>query len=188
MIHLVLLSAPRSSGKSTVCQRFAARAREAGLRVGGIYAPARTDDAGKKAGIDAVDAFTDERRPLAQVLTDPATATVGQYRFDEAAMAWALDKVLAALDSPIDSVVIDEIGSLELAQNRGYAPALDRLATAKVSSGLVVVRSELLTQLQDRLRDIQPLTVTLTRTNRDQLPARILDEIWASVAQRWQEN
>jgi len=35
-------------------------------------------------------ANADERRPLAQVVSDPADASVGQYQFDEAGMAWAL--------------------------------------------------------------------------------------------------
>jgi nucleoside-triphosphatase THEP1 len=156
--------------------------------VGGIYSPARIDDAGIKTSIEAADAYSDERRPLATVVPDPANATVGQYRFDDAGLVWALEKIVTALDSPIDCVVIDEIGPLELGQNKGYAPALERLETAKASSALIVVRAELLTRLQERLRELQPVTITLTRTNRDQLAARILDEMWASVAQRWQEN
>lgn len=190
MIHLVLLTGPRGAGKSTVCQRFATRAREAGLRVGGIYCPARTDDSANKVGIDAVDAGTDERRALAEMIPDAngGSATVGQYHFDDAAMAWALDKVLTALDAPTDSVIIDEIGPLELLQNGGFAPALDRLSTAKASSGLIVVRAELLTRLQEMLAELQPVTLNATRTTRDHLAARILDEVWASVTQGWQEG
>ncbi len=190
MIHLVLLAGPRGAGKSTVCKRFATRAREAGLRVGGIYCPARTDDSANKIGIDAVDAGTDERRALAEVVADAngGSATVGQYHFDDAAMAWALDKVLTALDTPTDAVIIDEIGPLELFENGGFAPALDRLSTAKASSGLIVVRAELFERLQEMLIDLQPVTLHVTRTTRDHLAARVLDEIWAAATQGWRDS
>ncbi len=190
MIHLVLLAGPRGAGKSSVCQRFAARAREAGVRVSGIICPSRTDDSATKVGIDAVDASTGERRALAEVVLDAngSCTTTGQYHYDDAAMAWALDKVLTALDVPTDAVIIDEIGALELLNNGGFAPALDRLSTAKASSCLIVVRTELATRLQEMLSDLQTVTLQATRTTRDHLPARILDEIWASITHGWQEN
>jgi len=190
MIHVVLLSAPRGAGKSTVCQRFATRAREAGLRVGGVYCPARIDDSGKKIGIDAQDAGSEERRPLAEVMSESsgASGAVSQCQCDDDAMAWALDKVLTALDAPTDAVIIDEIGPLELQHDGGFAAALVSLATSRASSALITVRAELLPRLQDKLVDLQPVTLLLTRTNRDQVHTRILDEIWSSVIQGWQEN
>ena len=178
MIHLVLLSAPRGAGKTTACCRLVCQAREMDLRLGGILTLARCDEGGARIGLDAVDILTQERRPLAVVTADPQQATVGSYRFDTQNLAWALERALLALAAPIDAVVVDEIGPLELIQGAGFAPVLDHLAEAQAAAAILVVRAELLTRLQTRLAAFRPTTVTLTLANRDQIPARLLEEIW----------
>lgn len=186
MIDIVLLAAPRGAGKTTACQRFVEQGRQAGMRIGGILTPACYDSSGTKTGIMAVDAFTEERRPLATVEPDPHRATVGRYRFDPAVMHWAVDRVLLALGAPIDVVVIDEIGPLELVQKEGFAPALAYLPGAKATTAVLIVRAELLTRLQAELTAYSPATISLTRTNRDQVPTRIFEQVWGPVSQRWQ--
>lgn len=187
MIYLVLLAAPRGAGKTTACERFVEQGRQAGMRIGGILAPARYDSPERKTGIFAVDAFTEERRLLATVEREPGKATVGQYRFDSDVMEWSLGRVLLALDAPIDVVVIDEIGPLELVQKGGFAPALERLSQAQATTAVLIVRAELLTRLQAELAAYDPATISLTRTNRDQVPMYILKQVWGPVSQRWQD-
>lgn len=185
MVHVVLLAAPKGAGKTTACERFVDQARKAGLRVGGILASPRLDQDGRKVSIDAVDASTQEQRPLAVVEPEAQRRTVGQYRFEPQTMEWALERVMLALGAPIDLVVIDEIGPLELLQGEGFAPALERLPVAEAASAVLLVRSELLARLQDRLQALAPVTITLTLRNRDQAPARLLEEVWTPISRRW---
>ncbi|MBC7237264.1 MAG: hypothetical protein H5T69_15590, partial [Chloroflexi bacterium] len=100
MEHILLLTAPRGAGKTTACWRFVEAAKGEGLQVEGILAPARLDDTGRKVGIDVLDVATGTRRNLAWLEPDESRRTIGPYRFDLEAMAWALDCVLQALDKP----------------------------------------------------------------------------------------
>lgn len=184
MVHVILLSAPIGSGKTTACRRCVQLAKDAELRVGGILSLARYDAQGQKIGIDAEDVLTGERRELAHIEADARLATVGRYRFEPAALEWATQRVLQALAAPIDAVLIDEIGPLELVKQGGLAPALEALAEAQAAAVVLVVRSELLMRLQDRLSALAPLTVGLTLANRNQIPARLLEEIWAAQSIR----
>ena len=182
MAYLVLLTAARGAGKTTACQRFLELARDDGMQVGGILAPSRYDDRGQKASIEVVDASTGERRTLAVVEPDAARRTVGRYRFDPEVMEWALARVMHALNMPIDVVIIDEIGPLELIQKSGFAPAIAAISSAQARSVILVVRPELVSRLQERLQDSAPATVALTEGNRDEIPSYLLREIRSRIA------
>ena len=184
MVHVVLLAAPKGAGKTTACERFVDQARKAGLRLVGILASPRFDQDGRRVGIDAVNVSAQEERPLAVVEPEAQRRTVGKYRFDPEAMEWALERVMLALGAPIDLVMIDEIGPLELLQGGGFAPALERLPVAEAASAVLLVRSELLARLQERVQALAPVTITLTLRNRDQAPARLLEEVWAPISRR----
>ncbi len=177
MPYVVLLTAPIGAGKTTACERFLERARAGGLDAGGILAPARYGQGGEKVGIDAVDVLSGERRTLAMFEPEVALRTIGPYRFDAAVMEWALDRVSLALATPIDVVIIDEIGPLELIHERGFAPALGQLPHAQAKAIILVVRSELLVALRERLELLRPITVTLTLANRDRIPSRLFERI-----------
>lgn len=178
MPEITLLAAPPGAGKTTACLRFAAGARAAGLRVGGIAAPARCDATGARVGIDAVDLATLQRRPLADVVDDPILATVGHFRFRAVALAWSLGALLDALRAPLDAVVIDEIGPLEL-RGEGYAPALSALPHATCRHVIVVVRSALEGEVAARCGGLPVRHVALTASNRDAVPAILLASISA---------
>lgn len=184
MIQVVLLSAARGAGKTTACQKFVVQAQQMGLRVGGILTPGRFDSQGLKTGIDIVDAHNGERRVFAVLEEDPQRATIGKYHMDEETMQWSLQRILTALSAPIDAVIIDEIGPLELVKKKGFWPALDKLADAQASSVFMVVRPELLVCLQELLQPFQPATVTLSLSNRDEIPARMLGQVWGPLMKR----
>ena len=177
MIRVVLLTGPKGTGKTIACRRFVQKARELEMRVGGILAPARYNAGASKVGIDIVDVLTGEGWALATIEPEIDRRTVGQYRFDAEAMAWALKRVMLALDMFLDVVIIDEIGPLEMRKGGGFAPALECLLSAKARSAILLVRPDLLACLQERLEDLSPTTITLTMPNRDQVPERLLEEV-----------
>ncbi len=182
MGRLIILAAPRGSGKTTACLRFAQLADEQGIALGGVLAPARWDEDGAKMGIDILDLATGQRRHLADVVPDSAQRTVGQYRFDDQVMSWALDRTLDALQDAHRVVLVDEIGPLELLQGGGLAPVLDQVSSAAARAILLVVRVELLDTLIQRLQPMPATTVMLTLRNRDQIPQRLLADVWTAAS------
>jgi nucleoside-triphosphatase THEP1 len=181
MPSVLLLTGRKGIGKTTACLGFWSLSRDRGLHVGGIVCPATYDGAGLKTGIDALDALTGERCPLAVVAaTDQPGERVGRYRFDPAVMAWALARVLAALQAPLDAAIIDEIGPLELDRGGGFALALARLTQARSRQIILVVRPALVARLESLLAHLEPQRRTLSIANRDDVPDDLLQVVAGS--------
>lgn len=183
MTDIILLTAERGAGKSTALWRAIAQLRQEGLHLGGILAPARYDAADSKCGIDVIDLTAQERRALAVVVQGEGEHTVGQYHFASEVMDWSLERLLYALGEPLDLVVIDEVGPLELNQRRGFAPALAQLTNTAASCVLIVVRIELVERLASELADHDQSVIHLTHENRDAIPAQLVAEIRRRTAQ-----
>jgi len=166
---ILLLCGPIRVGKTTLCQRWLCAARKAGWRVGGILAPARWDDGSKKNGINVIDLETGERHQLATIVHQRSAATVGEYCFCQSSTRWALDGLLRALRSPLDLVIIDEIGRLELEHGGGYAPALDAIANAQCKRVLIIVRDSLADALAERLAPLPCRRIDVSPAVRDVL-------------------
>jgi len=173
MTRIILLTGPKRKGKTTACQRFVEKGHQADIQMGGILTPARYDQAGVKKVIDVIDVATGHQRVLANIASNPEQATVGEYRFRSKTTHWALERVLSALAAPLDVVIIDEIGPLELEQKRGFAPALERLPTSPAQIVILIARRSLACQVQGKLAELQPKIVRLCKTNRNQIPARL---------------
>ena len=176
MEQIILLTGPRGIGKTTACQDLTTAARSRGLSLGGVIAPARYDDKGRKIGSDIIALANGRRRHLAVI--DRATAhghTVGSYCFDETVFAWAQEQVMSDLLSPQDLVIIDEIGRLEMLQNKGFAAALDILPQSDAHHALLVVRQSVLTWTQGRLPGMATTTIHMDEANRHLTVSMILD-------------
>ena len=150
MPKLIAVTGPKRAGKTTLCARLVARCVAAGWRVGGVLAPDRTEN-GAKVGIDVVWLRDGQRRPLARIVPDGDAATVGEYAFDDAVLAETLAVLLRDLATPLDLVVIDEIGRLELIQSGGYAPALAAVAETQARVVVFTVRESYVQALAERL-------------------------------------
>jgi nucleoside-triphosphatase THEP1 len=157
---------------------------------------------GIKVGFGAVDVGSGERWPLAH--TDPSTILrqgsghgrepgcprVGPYSFDPDGLARALEVLIRAATTGCDLLMVDEIGPLELEQGEGFAPILGLLPVEGPTHTLIVVRPALLDQLLRHWRETSPVLSTVegfaaplkvfsvTEENRDELPRRIVEELW----------
>jgi len=174
LARILVLSAPKHAGKTTACNRLVARARQRDLDVAGILALSRGDRDDPRRHIVAVDIATREERLLGEAKPDEEPRTVGRYRFDPTTMQWALDCILRALQCRHDLVIIDEIGPLELLQNRGYAPALAQLGESLARTVILVVRHEMQEALGEQLRNLHPVVFALTLDNREEMPGHLL--------------
>ena len=161
-------------GKTTVVGQVVELARARGYVCAGLWSPAHVVD-GHKAGIEAVDLSTDERRLLAQLATEGTGMQIGRYVFDPTVLAWANDVLEKAIAAQPDLLVIDEIGPLELEQGGGLAPVLEHLASGRVPRALVVVRAWLVDAFRARLPGILMATFVVEAKTRQTLPARMVN-------------
>ncbi|MGD1993015.1 MAG: nucleoside-triphosphatase [Anaerolineae bacterium] len=163
--RIILISGERGVGKTTVCHRIVAQAREAGYDCGGILT-LRTDGPSERI---AVDVRSGERRPLT---AREGGIRLGQFQFSPDTLNWGTETLARA--APCDLLVVDEIGPLEIERQEGWVVALDLLRMGQFELALVVVRPELVHDVQMQLPSSAPTVVTVTPENRDQLPEGLL--------------
>lgn len=100
-------------------------------------------------GRQFLDIATGDQVALEHPTEDEVAVPVGRFQFRQAAFDWAADRIGHSLGQA-GSVVIDEVGPLELA-GAGFAPLLDRLA--KDHPGIqrvLLVRTGLIDAVADR--------------------------------------
>ncbi len=158
--QVLLITGERNSGKTLLCKRVVEIARKANWQIKGLISPAILKG-DQKAGIGVEDLFTGKRFMLARPPeeTDAAAPVRTEgWVFDERCIAWC-NNVLEQ-STPTDLLVVDEIGPLELVQNNGWTAAIPAVASEKFHLALVVVRDELLHNLQERFPQADVVRVT----------------------------
>jgi len=200
-----ILTGPVHIGKSTVCRAVADLALGRGYCVRGILTPPILKRDGQRLGIEGVDLATGERRVLAKrcppsdpqgtgpaerqaacdthaaqetLVGDFSGPRVGVYHFDPEALQWGQETVARAVAVGCDLLIVDEIGRLELEQNRGFSHVLRLLETSIVLRSLLVVRLELLPKFHLRLPDLAFITFSVSGDNRSTLPLKIANRLF----------
>jgi nucleoside-triphosphatase len=176
---IVLLSGDIRIGKTSVCEKLVALAQAQGRQLRGVLTPALYSEQGDKVGFEALDVSDGDRWNLARTEGDLGGPRVGAYTFDAAALERAIALLRAAIHQGSDLLIIDEIGPLELFRGGGFAPILEELPLQGPGHILLVVRRALVEELRRRLGAADVVIYTATLDNRDDLPRRIVQELWA---------
>lgn len=174
----VLLTGKRQGGKTTVCERVAKLARGLGYDPAGLLSPALLDKDGLPVAYYALMVSDAEQRFLARADGDLGGPRTSRYSFDADVFSWVIARLRAAISRGCDLLIVDEIGPLELKQRQGLAPVLSDLPAEGLPL-LLVVRPELVGQLQKRLSIIPFRIFTVTQGNRQILADTILKELFA---------
>lgn len=164
---LLLTGAP-GVGKTTLVQRVAAAL--AGERLGGFT----TDEirqAGKRCGF-RLDTFDGRSAVLAHVgLRSPRR--VGRYAVDLAALEGLLEAL--APEPAVHAYLVDEIGRMECLSARFVAAIRALFDSRRPLVATIAARGTGFIEEAKRRRDVEVWTVT--RENRDALPARVVDRL-----------
>lgn len=142
--RLILWTGEKHSGKTTTVANLVETVRESGFNVAGILAPSIYRD-GKLIGFDILDIQSQIRTRLATRNTNPNS--IGRFIFSPDGWQLGNSALNTALTSPVDLVVIDEFGPLEL-EGRGWRENVDELLDGTNALILLVVRRELAEQVQ----------------------------------------
>jgi nucleoside-triphosphatase len=158
MRHLLLLTGPRGSGKSTWCDRIASHTREMGLNPGGLLSPAIFHN-GKKIGIDLLDIATRDRRQLTRKCAQSSQGIrLGDWCFDPNTLDWG-NQILTALKDH-DLLLLDELGPLEFEKGLGLMKGLQLIDEKAFHQAVVVIRPELLKASQNRWPDAEVVDIS----------------------------
>jgi nucleoside-triphosphatase THEP1 len=140
--RLLVISGWRGVGKTLLCEKLAARARQAGRTVAGVLSVGRFVD-GKKNGFLAVDLATRETRLLASVVPGEVTGLrLGPWAFDRAVFAWG-NQILKQ-SAGAEWLFIDEIGPLEFEWDAGWSAGFEVLRRQAYGRAVAVIRPECL--------------------------------------------
>lgn len=137
-MQIAILTGPVRSGKTSFLRAWSARQAD----IAGVLCPDGPH------GRVFVDLATGEMTDLETLRPGEPIAAVGRFRFRSAAFAWANDRLMrAAADPTAPTIVIDEVGPLELARD-GLAPGLRAALDRPVSRRVLVVRDTLVDRMQ----------------------------------------
>jgi nucleoside-triphosphatase THEP1 len=142
--RIVLWVGPKHSGKTTSATHLVQAARARGFVVAGCLAPSLYAN-GVLLGFDIVNLRSQERTPLAR-----RRAAVGEdrgFRFLPEGLALGREALGPGATREADLIIVDEYGPRELAF-LGWRDATDRLMTSSEALLLLVVREELVGQVQ----------------------------------------
>lgn len=168
---IIILSGERGVGKSTVCRRTVALARERGYICGGIITLHSPDD-----NLDVLDVQSGDVRRLTLGPESSGPAVIqGRFRFDPRTLSWG-NNVLARV-AACDLLVVDELGPLEIERDWGWQQAFWVLRSSDFALALVVVRPELIVPAQIRLSVSAETVFTVTTQDRDDIPAVLLETL-----------
>lgn len=142
---LMIITGYRGAGKTTLCTKLVAAARQSGWIAAGVISPP-VYEGQKRVAIEVINLQTDEKKRLAVRREDHLQTSAGMFTknwlFDTQVLAWG-DQVLQAC-LPADLLVVDELGELEFERNAGWQAGLLAVDSGQYRVALVVIRSELL--------------------------------------------
>lgn len=158
---LLLVTGWRNTGKTTFCQFMIEAARERNLKVSGVLSPGVFENY-QKIRIEMEDLSSGEKRILANKGFDPESEfNLPHWLFEKENLAWGNTVFEQAV--PTDVLIVDELGPIELEQNKGWTYGMQALDSGQYKVGIVVIRPELMPLAKQRWPQAQ--TITLQSVN-----------------------
>ncbi len=139
---IIILTGDIQSGKTSLCQELAQKAKEEGIQLAGLLSPGVFEE-GKKTGIDVINLKNWEQRHLAVLKEkDQTELETRRWSFFPEIIQWGNQALINAV--PCDLLVVDELGPLEFNRGEGWISGLAAVDSGSYQSALVVIRPSLL--------------------------------------------
>lgn len=135
-------------GKTTFLSGVLDRLREEGISMAGFLSLG-SFEAGKRSGFTLRDVNSRGSIEMAASTRQEGWYAWGPFWFNPEAFDWGMDLMLKGMDKGACLLILDEIGPLEL-EGRAWAPLLERMLAAENGLLLLVVRSSILQEVQDK--------------------------------------
>jgi nucleoside-triphosphatase THEP1 len=177
----ILLVGGRKSGKTTCCMTTARLLREQGFRPGGVACPKLLDESGEVTGIEVLNLLSDppSREVLARRDRKMDGPSTGAYHFSKRGLEFGREALKTGA-SLADLVFADELGPLEM-RGQGFSNLLDLARTPATPPMVIVVRTELVSNV---CKELEPLPVTVLEINastRDKTPCRLVNLLRGNI-------
>jgi iron complex transport system ATP-binding protein len=145
---ILLLTGLSGAGKTTWCERLADLAKTNGLMVKGILSPGEYES-GRKTGINAKEIISGDTNQLATLRKETTNGlSTPRWQFKSETVDW-LNQILQKIED-CDLLIIDELGPLELLQNKGLTAGLDLVDRKRFRVACIVIRSSLIPKALQR--------------------------------------
>lgn len=149
---LILWAGPKHSGKTTAATELAEAVRQSGFTVGGFLAPSIYRQE-QLMDFDILDLKNGRRAKLAE--RKPKGSDVVGFTFCDQGVQLGRQALQSAFTSPVDLVVVDEFGPLEL-DGRGWRSDVDSLLGSSVPALLLVVRDDVVQSVRRLYNTFSP--------------------------------
>jgi nucleoside-triphosphatase THEP1 len=172
MPEILIITGQKDTGKTRLCLRLIEVLKQQNRQVGGLVSPGLYQ-AGNKTGILVQEIKNGEQKQLA--FYDPGwdvKVPERLWRFDMQAVEWGNQRLKNAANS--DVLIIDELGYLEMEENRGWTAGLDLLDNRAFQYAVVVIRPDLLDAARLRWKPRAFVTVKAD-SDREAMVQKILD-------------
>ncbi len=155
--QILIITGWRNTGKTTFCQFLVEAARERSLQVSGVISPG-VFEAYQKVHIELEDLKSGERRLLAEKGHDlQSEFNTPQWVFNKENLQWGNE--IFADSVPTDVLIVDELGPIELEQNKGWVNGIQAVDSAAYQLCVLVIRPELLQIARQRWPQAQMITL-----------------------------
>jgi nucleoside-triphosphatase THEP1 len=162
-------------GKTTICQKVLALARNSGFSYGGIITRKMPGDT-----LSVEDIASGAMATLAIPGDKYGGPLVPRFTFDPAGIAFGLRAIESG--STADILFVDELGILET-MGQGFIKTFDIISRVRPENSILVIREELLEYLLPGL-DAEAVVFHATVATRDRLPDAIFSSITGKRAGR----
>jgi nucleoside-triphosphatase THEP1 len=166
-----IITGRRGVGKTTLLLKLVEEQKKQGSQLSGIMTPAIYDEDGNKVGFYAFDAANGDCWELGRSDKELDGPGYGPFSFNERGFTIANDILKKALVKDSKTVIIDEIGPLELEKGFGFFPVLSLISSLNQNSNLyLVIRSELIDEFIHRfISENEYKIIEITLENREEI-------------------
>lgn len=145
---LILVSGKIGSGKTTFVKALTAQLYSLGYDIAGILSTGNETKESQRTGYFLSDIITGEKRLLCHQESNDQGITTGKYHFVNDSIKWGNAILGEAINHNKQIIVLDEVGPLELIQNKGWRPSLEKLLKDFHGVIILVIRENMVNEFR----------------------------------------